>query len=575
VISHESIRTAKMWLHDCVSNHDKCKEVDGNSHCSSRLPTRLLRLGASSGLHDFEDLRLEIFHAPTEGRYATLSYCWGEDKFFQLKSTNIKDLEKHIQYSSLPKTMQDALVVTRALGLMYLWIDALCIIQNSSQDWKEQALIMGDIYRFSTFTIAGTAGENPFTGLNLERHKHCRKPSSVKVDVSGIPSGTYTIYDTDIWNSKVMAMPLNSRAWVLQEQLLSPRTLHFSKSEIFWECRSLKASETYPGSLPGKLAGIGVFKAIDSAAISSGKLPVAWTNRGPCPDSDLRVTYRLWRRIVSSYSKCNIKYPEDRLIAISGIARYMRRLNGDRYYAGLWRRPLIYDLLWNVPNGINHSRPITYQAPTWSWGSMNCEIEHRYLRKVGPNPLATVYDVRTEGADMGQVTNGLLILTGFAAELHFTPPTEKDLVKEQGRDINLNGTELLGGDLQLSGRRCYQPILTLDEERQDLADLGSLFFLMLFIETKPFARSYQDPYHVYGMLLGLPTKDLLARVAKHPGFYHPGTLYPGRFYTRIGLMEVTLSGKDFLLPERGGKNIVKLWGKVADDYIFSKDIYII
>jgi hypothetical protein len=107
----------------------------------------------------------------------------------------------------------------------------------------------------------------------------------------------------------------------------------------------------------------------------------------------------------------------DRLVAISGIAKYTQQLANDQYYAGLWKRCLMHDLLWKMSNGMQRRRPTDYRAPTWSRGSMNGEIVYNCANEAGSRALPTVIDVQTEAFEISQVTNRGLIIHGPMTEM--------------------------------------------------------------------------------------------------------------------------------------------------------------
>lgn len=139
----------KAWLHNCEQQHDECKPRVG------RLPKRLIDVGLQE-----EPARLGFshdIHASSDSfvKYTTLSYYWGNAQF----RTTIDNEETHLQkipFNLLPRTLQDAIEITRRLGIKYIWIDALCIVQDDSAEWSLEASRMGDIYLGSSLTIVAT-----------------------------------------------------------------------------------------------------------------------------------------------------------------------------------------------------------------------------------------------------------------------------------------------------------------------------------------------------------------------------------------------------------------------------------
>lgn len=162
--------------------------------------------------------------------------------------------------------------------------------------------------------------------------------------------------------------PLNQRAWVLQERLLAPSTLHFTERQLYWECREQYASEVCPQSIPEQIKQHFFSKqSLDPCKISQ--------------ERRVEACYTAWERYVGLYSRCDLTCPEDKLVALAGIARRTHESllaygTTDVYLAGLWRDTLLSDLLWcrsrDSPRSSRFAEP--YRAPTWSWASLDGEV---------------------------------------------------------------------------------------------------------------------------------------------------------------------------------------------------------
>ncbi|EHK23417.1 uncharacterized protein TRIVIDRAFT_131204, partial [Trichoderma virens Gv29-8] len=99
--------------------------------------------------------------AGEQGIYTTLSYCWGQyDKCRSLKA-NLYAHKHNIVFNELPSVFQQAITFTRALQIRYLWIDALCIVQDDSDDFTREIAIMDDIYKGGFCRIAITSCKAP------------------------------------------------------------------------------------------------------------------------------------------------------------------------------------------------------------------------------------------------------------------------------------------------------------------------------------------------------------------------------------------------------------------------------
>ncbi|PTD02123.1 hypothetical protein HYE67_000224 [Fusarium culmorum] len=164
-------------------------------------------------------------------------------------------MTQHLPWDQLPKTIQDAILVTRSLGVRYLWVDALCILQSEGpddvkhrEDWSYEAARFGKYYENALLTIAATGVSSSDQGLFLPRPLLRLEPKSLTFR-SGTPL-SYTVRPfTASWLSETLCGPLSKRGWALQERLLSRRVLHFAENMILWECHDCRATELDPPGL--------------------------------------------------------------------------------------------------------------------------------------------------------------------------------------------------------------------------------------------------------------------------------------------------------------------------------------
>lgn len=226
------MKLAKEWLEECISpTHAGCQ-----GSIETRLPTRVIDLGVEG-----EHPRLLVTNG-TRGKYVTLSHCWGKVSPLVTTKSTLKKRIAGICVAESPKTFQDAILVTHGLGFRYLWIDSLCIVQDSTEDWNIESSRMQDVYACAVFNISADAALDSTSGLGTRRRL---PPGTV---VGSQENGDYVrvgpIFDCTN-SSGVSHVPrnedylihvLDTRAWVLQERMLSPRILHFSEYEMTWEC---------------------------------------------------------------------------------------------------------------------------------------------------------------------------------------------------------------------------------------------------------------------------------------------------------------------------------------------------
>jgi len=242
---------------------------------------------------------------------------------------------QRIPTESLSHIFLDAIGFTRSLGVRFLWIDSLCILQDSLEDWRAEALQMHKIYGNCICNIAATGSSDSGGGLFQERNEAWVTPGNVRIKYRG-HDRAYIAYLENLWGKWVSRFPLNRRGWVFQERLLSPRTVHFS-SQVFWECQTLQACETFPEGMP---EGEQNYEDLEGAVY-----PNSLKNwRDQCEGTEI------WVNLVEIFGRCSITNPEDRLIAIAGVAKSLQPLLDDEYLAGLWKKDLPWNLVWTLAN---------------------------------------------------------------------------------------------------------------------------------------------------------------------------------------------------------------------------------
>ncbi|KIW18650.1 hypothetical protein PV08_02939 [Exophiala spinifera] len=186
---------------------------------------------------------------PELPEYVALSHRWGKIMPLTLRKNDVETFKSGMPLSKLPKRFQDAVEIARWMDIDYIWIDSLCIIQDSDADWSSESSKMGDIYANSYCNIAAP-GDDSQKGCFADRPIEMLEPSSVSEPGFGDVEKTHILGYSDFWSNSLLDMPLHRRVWVVQEQVLSPRTVHFGQDQIFWECRETKACEAYPHGIP-------------------------------------------------------------------------------------------------------------------------------------------------------------------------------------------------------------------------------------------------------------------------------------------------------------------------------------
>jgi Heterokaryon incompatibility protein (HET) len=338
--------------------------------------------------------------------------------FPKLLSTNISAFQACIPVAQLPKTFRDAVQVTRRLGYQYLWIDALCIIQDSQQDWLQESASMTNVYSFSRLNLAAEASVDANGGLFSEREPAVLNGCDIPVEWEspGAKDTIKQIYHVSLlnpWFHMLQDSPLQKRAWAFQERLLSPRTLHFAGDQIFWECFDAILSES---NLDMNRWGPHSLHHEDSPSVKEQFASV-------CRDGNARLALVVWSELIKSYSRRAVTYSSDKMVALSGVAAKMAlAFRPDDYLAGIWRQGLPRSLLWRtLPLAIPAQR---YRAPSWSWASIDGEIAYDqdipHQVVVCELLLGTVI---TNGGSFGPVSEGLLVMKGFVCDASLVAST--------------------------------------------------------------------------------------------------------------------------------------------------------
>lgn len=472
-------RLASQWISRCVQQHG-CTEGD-----KPLLPSRVLDVASGS-------VRLVIPARSTTGRYAALSYCWGSVGNLTTTSSNLDKRTAEIEWDEIPNLIQDAIWIVRRLEIRYLWVDALCIVQDDAADWRRESSKMGAVYAGAYLTIAADAATDTSCRLTSPRNSDLQRdidrpklwsdgekdPDDITrvrarkriqvlapVAVDGLPHSLCVREPWWHWDSNISASPLNMRGWALQERLFSTRVLHFAASEMIWECRASLNCEC-EGILQARAPRRGEesLKALfemAQAMISRNRttkfLPSWATSSRVMQHQDF---FAVWTRIVTAYSARKLTVESDRLPAISGLARHFSL--GRTYLAGLWAYDLPWYLCWAVTRRTVYSRSM-YSGPTWSWASTPEEI---FWPTWAPQARSRVQTLEASTAPMsfnefGEVAGGKLRLRAPVGVAKMT--NKHDWITARGDRFHLKPDVESGEEKSRSNQRTIYDV-TDDED---------------------------------------------------------------------------------------------------------------
>ena len=452
-----AFQTASHWLNDCVHNHARCTSPLLKS---SSWPSRLIAVGNN----DSEVRLCEFVHKPN---YLTLSHCWGREEMpLKLTLSNKTSLCHHIPADKLSPTFRDAVAFTRILktvGVDFLWIDALCIVQDSAEDWERESAIMGDIYGNGLCNLAASTGSDGTTGLFPANDTWFSHTCVVKAGPASCLDGSFSIRNTEILcdsaTAHVRDKLITSRAWCVQERILSKRILHFAKHQVVWDCRTFLAREQDPTCLLDNKG----YKFSDDKRNINYNITEHETCRKGGVDPNIFELYRQWMNVVRTFTRCNLTRHTDKLKAISGLARKFHESLGpnEEYVGGLWKHYLYLHLLWDGSAGRTNFRWKEYRAPSWSWASFEGSVYNHRTNSEAITTCTSLVRASTEQKHVkadpyGALSSAILFIEGPLLKLRLGLSGSKQYLvptfsTESGTHFSLSQGFLVNLDFNVSG----------------------------------------------------------------------------------------------------------------------------
>ncbi|KAK2764993.1 hypothetical protein FQN54_008692 [Arachnomyces sp. PD_36] len=331
--SRQSLDVAASWLNHCVEKHERCTSVD------AALPSRLLDVGTS------DDSVIKLINcAPNlRSKYVSLSYCWGRSS---TATTTTRDSysarTSGIPMSDLPRTLQDAITITRHFDIRYLWVDSLCILQDNQNDWARESARMADVFSNAWVVLAANRARDSGEGCF---HNRVPRASSI-VNIPGTGEVyAQLLFPSDEWDSArgFDSEPLTQRGWAFQERALARRTLHYNTRQMYFECNHGVRGE-------------------DGCSVDKRFCRLGPLEQRPWPREK-------WYELLFSYGDRLLSKPTDRLPAVSGLAKMFDTRSEVQYVAGLWSDTLIEGLAWQSMGDRAPASTTDYVGPSWSWAS--------------------------------------------------------------------------------------------------------------------------------------------------------------------------------------------------------------
>lgn len=417
VDSTGNIAMVKRHLGHCLTSHTMCRVP-----AVGFAPSRLLEVSPDAGQKRVRLVETDPGSQPT---WASLSYVWGTEQPHKTTRSRLSQYMEGISMADLPQTIQDAITVCRMLNVPYLWVDSLCIVQDDVTDKTREIPLMALIYRHSLLTISAACAHSVFDGF-LHPRPFCysyfpptalvyQGPDGVNRKALALTEASYP------YHTHQVADPIESRAWTLQERLLSPRLLTYSSHGLVWSCRALYQHGGDREKLRGRSAQ--PQQQQQQAASSSPRHPMmplgaddlASTALAPCIPGLEEM--EPWHKVVEQYSHGETSLPSDKLVALAAVAQTYGEGSSaaaeyGTYLAGVWGETVPRGLMWHVQRGRSRRRPASgYRAPSWSWASVDGPVS--FVAGVLPRPSMLVRAAVTpavESIPFGAVVGGAMVL---------------------------------------------------------------------------------------------------------------------------------------------------------------------
>lgn len=414
--SDSSFELMRSWYETCRSDHQH-----RNTHASF-APKRLIEIVEGSSFV----LRLRNNMENSGQPYIALSYCWGPPPHLQVKKFSLDGWDASIPTENLPQTIKDAVTVAHQLGITYLWVDSLCIVQDDESDKALQLSQMSQIYKSATVTVIASRAHKASEGFLGQRNLQIKEPRlrlPYKCPLSG-DLGSILLCPI----LQEPEEPVDKRAWCLQERILSPIVLEFGTTQTRWICSESQLRE---GFTDGGVPEFG--RESREYRIN----PHHYEKYSKSKSRGHRGHVGLWERTVEKYSRMGITNAEDWLDAISALAMEYSKYFEGRYFAGLWESHILPQLIWyRYPP--SDEIPVHHLFPSWSWaGHSNIDYVRNSFLRFEVRFIDCKIVPRNEQSVFGSVESGTLQLEGRiqSAWLVRSGKTEFKIVDTNPEDV--------------------------------------------------------------------------------------------------------------------------------------------
>lgn len=363
----------RVWTAACEKHHGHVKRRDSNSQLHSLMSAGRFRLiDVSTGM---------VRTVRQQGRYFALSYVWGQSmaEYAAVEPQpsgpgvgspcDASRDQWEIKWQRVPQTIRDAAALLTAIGEKYLWVDSLCIDQSNAID--KQAIIgeMSAIYENAHLTIIAAGGVDADAGLH--RLKTCEQFAERPTMIQ-LPNGPVAFLPSrEGLTTSLRKCKWNTRAWTYQEQLLSPRSVIFTKEEAFFTCSDITCSETLD------IEEQDGYVAENAGSIAARRAGKPYGVHDALMSQRTAPSFNHWSEALQEYSIRELTHSGDRLDAFAGISRRFLPSDVSNAFAfalcGLPPQWFWHALQWCSRNDlksyprIEHNARASRAIPSWTW----------------------------------------------------------------------------------------------------------------------------------------------------------------------------------------------------------------
>ena len=335
------VRRIKYWLGECKAYHG-----------AACRPTAWKDL-TLTGVRMIDVKRHCIVSAPAGCQYFALSYCWGDGtklEHLKLTTANFEQLHTPGELSKdnvrVPSTIRDAIYLTEYLDYKYLWVDALCIVQDNVAETEVQLNLMDRLYKSATLTIVAATGADAWSGL-----AGVLSSSRSSLQFTELVDNITLVTASKDYIGAIEAATWSKRAWVLQERNLSPRLLVFTPKQVFWECNTATWSEELQ------------LECFDSQIRIELDTSIA---RFKKPRPDLSPVQR-YAFLLAQYTPRELTNQCDALNAVQGLLNDFEPMFPEGFFWGLPESIFDTALLWDFGVYQQAPKPRRPMFPSWCW----------------------------------------------------------------------------------------------------------------------------------------------------------------------------------------------------------------